>query len=118
MDDAAGLAMDHQHLYPSPPHRRDLQSALHAAQEGGMWQPEWQLHAGLPPLPEPLTGLQRMLHHTLRIVWASLLLACCGGGDPGGKSGEGGSGGAAEDCALAATNLLFLALQVGLVGGV
>ena len=95
---------------PSPG-RRDLQSALHLAQEGGAWQPEWQLQQGLPPLPAPMVGLQRMLHHLLRIVWAALLLACTGGTAAGSGEGGGSSGGAAEDCALAATNLLCMAVQ-------
>lgn len=98
---------------PFYPHysRRDLQSALHAAQESGAWQPEWQLQAGLPPLPAPLAGLQRLLHHSLRIVWAALLLGCTGGGGAAGAAGGEGGGGAAEDCALAATHLLCLAVQ-------
>ena len=78
-----------------------------------MWQPEWQLLAPLPPLPAAMAGLLRMQHHMLRIVWAALLLACTDGssGAGGANSGGGGSGGAAEDCALAACNLLSLALQ-------
>ncbi|PSC67217.1 ubiquitin-ligase [Micractinium conductrix] len=60
--------------------RRNLQSALHTAQESGAWQPEWQVAGGLPPLPAPMGGLQRMLHHLLRMVWTSLLLACTDGG--------------------------------------
>ena len=98
---------------PVPAHRRDLQSALHLAQEGGTWQPEWQLQQGLPPLPLPMVGLQRMLHHLQRIVWAALMLACMGGSTAGGSGvgGGGASGGAAEDSALAATNLLCMAVQ-------
>lgn len=58
-----------------------------------------------------MVGLQRMLHHLLRIVWAALLLACMGGSTAGGSSDGGSSGGAAEDSALAAVNLLCMAVQ-------
>lgn len=60
-----------------------------------------------------MVGLQRMLHHLLRIVWAALLLACMDGSTAGGSGAGGGgaSGGAAEDSALAATNLLCMAVQ-------
>lgn len=119
--------------YPGGPCRRDLQTALHTAQESGAWQPEWQLSGGLPPLPAPMGGLQHLQHHLLRLVWTSLLLACSdaalaeGGAaassGAGAGAGAAAGGGAAEDCALAALALLCLALQrkqadfAALVGG-
>jgi hypothetical protein len=57
-----------------------------------------------------MVGLQRMLHHLLRIVWAVLVAACISG--PPSSSGDtSAGGGAAEDSALAAISLLSLALQ-------
>lgn len=69
-----------------------------------------------------MAGLQRLLHHQLRLVWTALLLACsdaalfeggaaASGSGGGPAAGAAAGGGAAEDCALAALSLLCLALQ-------
>jgi hypothetical protein len=99
-------------LPPAAARSRDLQTALHTAEEGALWQPEWQLqHALVAAAPCPLDRLQRLLPQLLPVAWTALLGACISGGSA--ASGNGGSSGATEDSALAAVNLLchYLAQQ-------